>query len=162
MRRFLRRFLRWGRIRQLALSLASAVVAGAGLLCFYDIIVATFVLAVVICHEFGHFFAARRVGAALPLFIPLGLFVLGITVVRKPQRLPAYAAGPIAGLAAVLGGAAVGVVMGCGVLCEAAILLALVEIGGATLGADGTRIRAAIKKERPCSQSSAVPLASTC
>ena len=44
----MRRFMRWPKLRQLALSLASAVVAALGLVLIYDAIIATFILGVVI------------------------------------------------------------------------------------------------------------------
>ena len=151
----MRRFMRWPKLRQLALSLASAVVAALGLVLIYDAIIATFILGVVICHEFGHYFASHRHGAALPLFFGFGLFVVGVTAVRAGQDLPSYASGPIAGVAAALGGIAVGVVMGSAVLVEAALVLVLVELAGATIGSDGAKILKAIRKEQACSQLSA-------
>lgn len=144
MRRFMRRFMRWSRVRQLALCVASAIVAAAGLLLFYDALIATFILAVVFCHEFGHFFAARRHGAALPLFVPLGIFLMGVTAVRPRQKVTTYLAGPFAGLAATLGVAAAGFVLGSSTLLVVAGLLAVGEVFNATLGGDGRKIRQAL------------------
>jgi membrane-associated protease RseP (regulator of RpoE activity) len=69
-------------------------------------------LAILLCHEFGHYFAARwhRVPASLPYFIPipLGLGTFG-AVIAVPERIRSRnvlldfsAAGPLAGLAVAL------------------------------------------------------------
>ena len=72
-------------------------------------------LTILACHEFGHYFAARRHGltATPPFFIPFPVPFLGIgtlgAVIRikdpihdKRQLLDVGAAGPIAGFAAML------------------------------------------------------------
>lgn len=90
----------WGGVDHSGLSLVDHVRAGWPF--------AVPLLAILLCHEFGHYFAARfhRVPASLPYFIPipLGLGTFG-AVIAVPERIRSRnvlldfgAAGPLAGL----------------------------------------------------------------
>lgn len=133
--------------KQVLLSVGSA--AGAAMLAsiFVAPVIVAYIMGILIVHEYGHYWAALLGGAEpeLPIFLPLGVLVIGMTRTRKVShqlRKTIAGAGPSAALY-VTGTLAI-----LGVLLAAPLLITLGSIGVATecivfiFGSDGRIIRA--------------------
>lgn len=111
------------------------------------------ILFVVIVHEGAHFLAAKAVGlrAALPVFIPLGPFMAGVTTFQASDlraRWLVYAVGPVAGTAAALLVALMGSWVPLVGLWKPGAILAGAEALTLVVGGDGKKMRRAL--EAPC------------
>ncbi len=134
------------RYQQAGLTVATAAGSAAVLYAVYPPVLVAATMFVLIVHEFGHYFAAIDVtDAALPLFIPAIVFVLGMTMVMplldKEKMVRIYKAGPKWGLIASVIVAIVGAVVNNTMVIGSGIALACCEIYSMTLGSDGRRIR---------------------
>lgn len=106
------------------------------------------VAAVVVAHEFGHYFAAKKngVNVKLPFFIPLGYGILGGTYVKDHQPGPAMEismTGPFVGglvAASILIGA---FAAGNTPMMWAGFWMLVFQVWSGTFGSDGRRYRRA-------------------
>lgn len=136
----------YNRFQQGAVTVATAAASAAVLYAVYPPALVLCTMIVVIAHEFGHWWYGRKYSrAALPLFIPLGIMVVGLTMVYPvdslSEQIQIYSAGPFAGMLAgaflLIGGL---IVMSTGVILSSLSLLGC-ELYSITYGSDGRRIR---------------------
>jgi hypothetical protein len=112
----------------------------------FPIWAAILVLLVILTHEFAHYFTAHAVGAKprLPVFVPLGVGVLGVTRIQgldSQTRRQVAIAGPLAGLSIAIAIAMVALGTGFVEIAVAALLAAGWEGYAATFGSDGRKFR---------------------
>lgn len=100
---------------------------------------------VLVSHEYGHVLVARMNGAtpSHPIFIPLGVLTLGLTLVRglarNPGRRHVLLAGPVTGMCTALMLLITAVRLP--LLTLAAALLLLSELYAMTFGSDARKAR---------------------
>lgn len=136
----------YNRFQQGAITVATAAASAAVLYAVYPPTFVICTMFVVICHELGHWWFGRKYSrAALPLFFPLGIVVIGATLVypadTEDKQVQIYSAGPFAGMLAgaclLIGGL---IVMSTGVILSSLSLLGC-ELYSITYGSDARRIR---------------------
>lgn len=149
MRKLLRRALRFARrlLRPL-LTAISATLAGVAMALLFPIWAVLLILLVIVTHEFAHYLTAHAVGAKaeMPIFVPLGFGVLGITRIRglnQATRRQVAIAGPIAGMSVALAVALCAVLAGFPAVAVAALCAGGYEAYAATFGSDGRKFRTA-------------------
>jgi hypothetical protein len=136
------------RFQQGALTVTTAAASAAVLYAVYPPALVVCGMIVILVHEFGHYFTAiGYTDAALPLFIPAGLFVFGMTMVMplkdKLKMIEIYQAGPKWGMIASAIIAIVGLLISSPAIILSGISLGCCELYSITLGSDGRRIRQA-------------------
>lgn len=134
------------RFEQSLISGSSIIFSGAVLVIIYPNPIAVAILVVVVSHELGHWFKARRhTDAVLPIVLPLGPLLVGMTpvmpTVEHDSMKEIYEGGPRWGLlaCAFLGGAST--VLASPIILFSSVSLALSELYSITLGSDGSRIK---------------------
>lgn len=112
-------------------------------------------MAVLLAHEFAHYFAAQFCGFSpkTPFFLPLPFLTIGITYVPKmgsestglAQAIMSLA-GPLVGAIVSLSFVLVGLICGANAVVYSAFALFIGEMLNLVVGADGRRFRAAKTK----------------
>lgn len=137
--------------KNIFLSLATALGSAAVAYRFLSPMIAAVIIPVLIIHEVGHIMAGILVGAdvSAPIFIPLGIFVLGMTRIRNVSEefkgLVAIA-GPALGYGLALGLLLSAVYSGLHTLTWVCVSAILVELWSATCGSDGRKYRRARRR----------------
>jgi hypothetical protein len=131
------------------ISIATGLGSAGLLLLFYPPVAAGMAMAVVIAHEYAHYFSAILQGGkpVPPYFIPLGVGVLGITWVRKLPHLSRRSrryiifSGPAAGMITATSLLPFAIAYGTPTLVLGVIFMLAFEIYAATFGSDGKKLR---------------------
>lgn len=140
------------RFQQGAITVASAAASAAVLYTVYPPVFVLCTMIVVVAHEFGHWWYGRKhSSAALPIFIPGVIFVVGMTMVVPiddlDKMIQIYAAGPIAGMIAGTIILAIGVAIANASVILSSISLACCELYSITFGSDGRRIKRTLQAQ---------------
>lgn len=125
------------------------VTSVAGIVCLMYLLpieLAIVSIAVLYMHEFAHFATARATGAEAqwPMFIPLVLFVVGMTHIQHLHKkdIPVVAlSGPIVGMIVSILALIVGLLLGSPLVILGAAWSFVFELFAATAGKDGSYAR---------------------
>jgi hypothetical protein len=136
------------KLKSAILSISTALGSAAVLYACIPLAPVIVMMAVISTHETGHFAIGSFTGADanLPIFIPFGFFVLGLTRIKKVQdefKSAVAIAGPMSGAAAALGVMLLALWVGNIPLAVAATTALVYEVWSGTLGSDGRRFRTA-------------------